>query len=146
MSVSVAFDKVRRVILSIDCAADQEAFFFYRLFCGNDQRYRAAGAFSTASTLFTEVSLALSKFVEDELTFIGRAQMTRAEALAEIEKQFELCVCYTDSEGRYNVVTSTDDPFRHAKLLADAPQNAKIANSMISALASSSASIRMRSL
>jgi len=135
MSVSVAFDKIRRVLLSIDCDADQEVFFFYRLFSGGDQRFRAPGALATAGTLFSEVSLALSKFVEDELTFIGRANMTRAEAIAEIERQFELCVCYTLPEDRLIVITSTDDPFRHVKLLADAPQDARAARSMLTASA-----------
>jgi len=135
MSVSVVFDKVRRVFLSIDCDADQRVFFFYRLFCGNDQRYRVPGMFATAGTLFSEVSLALSKFVADELTFIGRANMTRAEALAEIERQFELCVWYTLPEDRLIVVTSTDDPIRHVKMLADAPQNARTADSMLATVA-----------
>lgn len=135
MSVSVAFDKIRRVIVTIDCDPEHEVFFFYRLFCGGAQRYRAPGGSATAGTLYSEVSLALSKFLEDELSFLGRARLSRADMLAEIEKQFELCVWYTLPTDRLIVLTSTDDPARHLRLLEDAPPNARIANTMRTVMA-----------
>lgn len=123
MSVSVAFEKVRRVVDAIDCDPDHDVHFFYRLFRGDSQRFRAPESVATASTLFSELSLMVARFLEDELTFIARAHMDRKQAIETLEKQFELCVWYKDPPDRLVVLTSTDNPERHDQLVQDAPSD-----------------------
>lgn len=128
MSVSIAFEKIRRVFDAIDCDPDHEVHFFYRLFRGSTQRFRVPESLATAGTLFSELSLAVAGFLEDELTFIARAHIDRRQALEELEAQFELCVWYKVGPNRLVVLTSTDDPVRHRELVHEAPPDAASAD------------------